>query len=54
MKQTVEGVNLQIENEDVSQAIFKELADFSFVRKFIVEEPSLNDIFIEKVGASYE
>jgi len=54
MKQTVEGVNLQIENEGVSQAIFKELNDFSFVRKFIVEEPSLNDIFIEKVGASYE
>ncbi|TYR79009.1 ABC transporter ATP-binding protein [Priestia megaterium] len=54
VKQTVEGVSLQIENEQVSQAIFKGLSDFSFIRKFIVEEPSLNDIFIEKVGASYE
>ena len=25
-----------------------------FVRQFAIEEPSLNDIFIEKVGASYE
>ncbi|MES9773060.1 DUF4162 domain-containing protein, partial [Priestia megaterium] len=30
------------------------LKHFSFVSKFAVEEPSLNDIFIEKVGASYE
>ncbi|MBM7702692.1 ABC transporter ATP-binding protein [Metabacillus iocasae] len=53
-KQTAEGVHLQIANEQVSQSIFKELHHFSFVSKFILEEPSLNDIFIEKVGASYE
>lgn len=45
---------VQIQHESVSQLIFQELKYFSFVSKFAVEEPSLNDIFIEKVGASYE
>lgn len=45
---------LQIENEEVSQSIFESLQGKGFIRKFDLEEPSLNDIFIEKVGASYE
>lgn len=53
-KQVTEGCELQIENEDVSQTIFTELQGKGFIRKFDLEEPSLNDIFIEKVGASYE
>ncbi len=53
-KQTGEGVHLQVENESVSQRIFEEISGKGFVRKFSLEEPSLNDIFIEKVGASYE
>ena len=53
-KQVTEGCELQIENEGVSQTIFSELQGKGFVRKFDLEEPSLNDIFIEKVGASYE
>ncbi|MCM3442515.1 ABC transporter ATP-binding protein [Metabacillus halosaccharovorans] len=53
-KPLTEGVELQIENEEVSQRIFHELQHKGFVRKFALEEPSLNDIFIEKVGASYE
>ncbi len=53
-KQRLEGVELQIENEEVSMVIFKELQGKGFVRKFALEEPSLHDIFIEKVGASYE
>ncbi|MBU7595046.1 ABC transporter ATP-binding protein [Metabacillus halosaccharovorans] len=53
-KLLTEGVELQIENEEVSQKIFHELQHKGFVRKFALEEPSLNDIFIEKVGASYE
>ncbi|MCM3773622.1 MULTISPECIES: ABC transporter ATP-binding protein [Priestia] len=54
VKKTVEGMIVQIQHESVSQLIFQELKHFSFVSKFAVEEPSLNDIFIEKVGASYE
>ncbi|WP_404451653.1 ABC transporter ATP-binding protein [Virgibacillus necropolis] len=48
------GCELQIENEDVSQSIFGSLQGQGFIRKFDLEEPTLNDIFIEKVGASYE
>ncbi|OZU87911.1 sodium ABC transporter ATP-binding protein [Virgibacillus indicus] len=53
-KKVMEGCELQIENEAASQDIFKALQGKGFVRKFDLEEPSLNDIFIEKVGASYE
>lgn len=54
VKKTSEGMELQIEREDISQHIFEALQGKGFVRKFSLEEPSLNDIFIEKVGASYE
>ncbi|MGM0876274.1 MAG: ABC transporter ATP-binding protein [Bacillota bacterium] len=53
-KKTSEGVELQINSEDVSGIIFQELQNKGFVRKFALEEPSLHDIFIEKVGATYE
>lgn len=53
-KQTMEGCLIQITDEEVSQVIFRELQGKGFVRKFDLEEPSLNDIFIEKVGAHYE
>lgn len=53
-RKTTSGVQLQISGEEVSQSIFTELHNKGFVRKFELEEPSLNDIFIEKVGAAYE
>ncbi|WP_442599060.1 ABC transporter ATP-binding protein [Neobacillus sp. D3-1R] len=53
-KTTVEGANIQIENEDMAQRILKDLVGKGVIRKFALEESSLNDIFIEKVGASYE
>ncbi|MGY0694945.1 ABC transporter ATP-binding protein [Virgibacillus sp. FSP13] len=53
-KQIMDGCELQIENEAVSQTIFEALQGKGFIRKFDLEEPMLNDIFIEKVGASYE
>ncbi|WP_078381567.1 ABC transporter ATP-binding protein [Sutcliffiella halmapala] len=52
-KNTAEGIILQIDDEAVSQEILKQITGKGNVRKFILEEPSLNDIFIEKVGASY-
>ncbi|MFC4322146.1 ABC transporter ATP-binding protein [Litchfieldia salsa] len=54
VKETAEGLILQIENEEIAQDLFKAISNKGFVRKFVLEEPSLNDIFIEKVGASYE
>nr|WP_263328424.1 ABC transporter ATP-binding protein [Neobacillus sp. Marseille-Q6967] len=53
-KSTTEGIHLQIEGEAVAERILKEIVNKGFIRKFELEEPSLNDIFIEKVGASYE
>ncbi|TDL35400.1 ABC transporter ATP-binding protein [Jeotgalibacillus sp. S-D1] len=54
MKKRMDGVELQIKNEEVSQAILREISGKGFIRQFSLEEPSLNDIFIEKVGASFE
>lgn len=53
-RSTMEGVHLQIEGEYVAERILKDIVNKGFIRKFELEEPSLNDIFIEKVGASYE
>lgn len=54
VKRTPEGVHLQIEGEYVAEQILKDIVGKGFIRRFVLEEPSLNDIFIEKVGASYE
>jgi ABC-2 type transport system ATP-binding protein len=53
-KITPEGIHLQIQDEEVSQRVLNEIVGKGFIRKFELEEPSLNDIFIEKVGATYE
>ncbi|WP_421384060.1 ABC transporter ATP-binding protein [Bacillus salacetis] len=53
-KKTTEGIQLQVESEEIAQDVFHEVVKKGFVRKFELEEPSLNDIFIEKVGTSYE
>ncbi|MFD0829184.1 ABC transporter ATP-binding protein [Neobacillus sp. M.A.Huq-85] len=53
-KVTAQGIHLQIEGEMVAEQILKEIVGKGFIRKFELEEPSLNDIFIEKVGDSYE
>lgn len=50
---TPEGCKLQIESEDISQSVLEAVKNKGFVRRFALEEPSLNDIFIEKVGKSY-
>lgn len=47
---TQEGAILQVENEKIAEDIFYAIAEKGFVRKFEVEEPSLHDIFVDKVG----
>jgi ABC-2 type transport system ATP-binding protein len=49
-KTTTEGKILQVSGEDIAENILRELVPKGFVRKFELEEPSLNDIFIEVVG----
>lgn len=53
-KTTMEGKVLQVADEATAEKILQELVPRGFVRKFELQEPSLNEIFIEKVGASYE
>ncbi|MEH7494673.1 ABC transporter ATP-binding protein [Neobacillus niacini] len=53
-KSTTEGIHLQIDGEYVAEKILKDIVNKGFIRKFELEEPSLNDIFIEKVGDTYE
>ncbi len=45
---------IKIEDESVIHNVFKALAKCKNVYKFVVEEPTLNEIFIDKVGESYE
>jgi len=54
LRQTSEGVRLQIENEAVAESIQQALFAKGFVRKFELEEPTLHDIFVEKVGGANE
>ena len=54
LRNTSEGVRLQIEDEAVAESIQKDLFTKGFVRKFELEEPTLHDIFVEKVGGAVE
>lgn len=53
-KHTTEGIHLQVTGEHIAEDILMAIVGKGFIRKFVLEEPSLNDIFIEKAGASYE
>ncbi len=44
---------IKIENEKVVERVFKKISHCN-ITKFVVEEASLNEIFIAKVGASYD
>lgn len=45
---------LRISSKEVIESVFKYIAKCKNVLKFVVQEPSLNEIFISKVGESYE
>lgn len=45
---------VKIENIDCVENVFKKVSKKKNVTKFVVEEPSLNEIFIAKTGESYE
>lgn len=45
---------IKVEEESIVDKVFKELQKAKKVEKFLVEAPSLNEIFISKVGESYE
>lgn len=53
-RHTKEGALCQVREEKDAQILFEALQGRGFVRQFILEEPSLEEIFIEKVGEAYE
>ncbi|MBD3108801.1 ABC transporter ATP-binding protein [Bacillus sp. AGMB 02131] len=54
LRKTSEGVRLQVEDEAVAENIQRDLFSKGFIRKFELEEPTLHDIFVEKVGGAVE
>ncbi|MGK0553894.1 ABC transporter ATP-binding protein [Macrococcus capreoli] len=53
-KQNKNDVRLQIANGDIAPTVFEAVKQFGYVSRFQVNEPSLNEIFIEKVGGKHE
>lgn len=45
---------IKITDNNYTNELFKEISKYENITKFIVEEPSLNEIFISKVGEAYE
>ncbi len=45
---------ITISSKEVSSKVFEYISKCKNISKFVVEEPSLNEIFISKVGESYE
>lgn len=45
---------IKITDNNYTNELFKEISKYKNITKFIVEEPLLNEIFISKVGETYE
>lgn len=45
---------VKIESNEIVEKVFKVISKYKNITKFVVEEPSLNEIFVAKVGESYE
>lgn len=45
---------LKIEDKDIAPRVFEAISSKKNIEKFVIEEPSLNEIFVAKVGESYE
>lgn len=53
VRKTVEGAVFQIETEDIAHKLLTAALQTGPIRHFEIEEPSLQDIFIEKVGKQH-
>lgn len=52
--QNANGIVVKIEDESVSQAVFDYVKTCENIKKYDIEEPSLSEIFIAKVGHKHE
>ena len=53
VKKNKDEYAVKIESEDVVDKLFKKISK-NKITKFVVEEPTLNEIFIDKVGEAYD
>jgi len=49
-----EETEVKIESNEIAKDVFKIVSNSKDITKYAVEEPSLNEIFVTKVGESYE
>lgn len=54
VKQNAQGYTLEIADEQVAQKLLPYIANQGLITRFALAEPSLHQIFIDKVGAAYE
>ena len=54
INEKAEEYEIKIKDSNVSDDVFKVVSKGKNITKFQIEEPSLNEIFISKVGESYE
>lgn len=53
VQKAIEGAVYQVESEHIAEALLKAALKSGPIRHFAIEEPSLQDIFIEKVGKDH-
>lgn len=54
VKKVGQDYEIKIDSVDVSKDVFKVISKSNNITKYQLEEPSLNEIFVTKVGESYE
>lgn len=54
VNKVLDELEVKIESDKIIQDVFEQVSKHSNITKFVVEQPSLNEIFVEKVGESYE
>ena len=54
VEKELEEYVIKVEDESITENVFKEISKCKNVEKFLVEAPSLNEIFISKVGEAYD
>lgn len=54
MQRVRNKTTVKIEDEQYAEPIYNEVVKLGFFKRFQVQEPSINDIFIAKVGKKYE
>lgn len=52
--QRADEFEVKIEDQKVATKVFEAISSHKNITKFVVEEPSLNEIFVAKVGENYD